>query len=280
MNNGILIPDIFNRILYFLDIRDILGVMQVCLPLKDIVDHTWPYLCKARFRCVQWVDPKTEFIRRNFAEHSFCSVCHSNPAYLDTKERGLKLCFDCYSKEIISFPDAREKYKISNEELAAIPSWERKHEHLGNISYCLKSDIKTYLSSKGQAKKASWRKELFERLQGSMDVNKAKHLAMHAMPADGTTLDDIAKHYIEQEKAKEESDRLLELQHALSRVNVSMSDIPPIYSPLIQAYIHGKKTIYTMDELVSLLGASNKHRNFNAALAFAETNKANLPANT
>jgi len=189
-----------------------------------------------------------------------------------------RLCFDCYSKEIISFHDAREKYNISSTELAAIPTWERKHEHLGILSYCLKSDIKSYLASKGQTKKASWRKELFELLQRSMDVNKAKHLAMHAMPVDGTTLDDIAKHYIEQEKEREENERLLELQHALSSINITMNDIPPVYSPLIQAYIHGKKTVYSKDELVALLRASSKHRSFNAALAFAETNKANLPA--
>jgi hypothetical protein len=60
---------------------------------------------------------------------------------------------------------------------------------------------------------------------------------MHAMPCDGITLEALANYYIREEKEQEENERMLELQAALSAVNVSMSDIPQIYTPLIQACI-------------------------------------------
>jgi len=255
---SILIPDIFNHILCLLPLSDVFKVMQVCQQLRSITENSWSQLCKKKYGCTQLINPKLEYLRRSCGELGRCSVCHANEIYYGTPERGIGLCFACYCKEAISAQRVQEKYKLSPEDLTTVLCWHC--ESLGNAVYYLKSDVKAYLESKGQPKKVSWRKELFELLQVAMDFHKAKHLAMHAMPADRTTVAELANYYIENVRAHEESERMDQLRQALNAVNISMEEIPAIYSPHVQAYIHGKKSGYTMNELVALVGASKKHK--------------------
>lgn len=142
------------------------------------------------------------------------------------------------------------------------------------MSFYLKSDVVYYLEHfKGRQKKASWRKvfvseHLFlsiipywfagivwkaPRINGYAQgktfsgiiacpafhpnlftIFSTLFVKMHAMPPDGTSISELADYYIQQEKPKGESERMHRLEEALKSINVSMEEVPSVYSPLIQ----------------------------------------------